>query len=193
MRRKGNSVQELIGIKSFGKYGLITDKGELLFYSVTPTNISVLSNTSIEIKIRHLLMVLCSVPDIEIVCTDSSECFDENKSYLYKKANQENNSKVRELIEKDISFLDHIQTEMATARQFLFVIRCNNKKEEQIFNTTNRIEKILASQNFEVRRMDKKEIKRVLAIYFDASLNGELMADNDGEQFLQENQNEKVI
>lgn len=187
MRRKGNSVQELIGIKSFGKYGLITDKGELLFYSVTPTNISVLSNTSIEIKIRHLLMVLCAVPDIEIVCTDSSECFDENKSYLYKKANQENNSKVRELIEKDILFLDHIQTEMATARQFIFVIRCSNKKEVQIFNTTNRIEKILASQNFEVRRMDKREIKRVLSIYFEASLSGELMADSDGEQYFRQN------
>ena len=132
-------------------------------------------------------MVLCAVPDIEIVCTDSSECFDENKSYLYKKANQENNSKVRELIEKDILFLDHIQTEMATARQFIFVIRCSNKKEEQIFNTTNRIEKILASQNFEVRRMDKREIKRVLSIYFEASLSGELMADSDGEQYFRQN------
>lgn len=185
MRKKGNSVQELLGIKSFGKYGVVTDKGELLFYNVNPINISVLSNTSIEIKIRHLLMVLCSVPDIEVVCTDSSECFDENKVYLLKKAEQETNKNVRELIEKDIVFLDNIQMEMATARQFLFVIRCNNKKEEQIFNTTNRIEKILASQNFEIRRMEKSEIKRLLAIYFDASLSGELMPDADGEQYVQ--------
>ena len=75
-------VQELLGIKTFTKYGLTTTKGELLFYLVSPTNISVLSHTNIEIKIRHLMMVLSALPDIEIVCTDSSECFDDNKAYL---------------------------------------------------------------------------------------------------------------
>ncbi len=74
MLRKGRSVQDLIGIKTFTKYGLATNKGELLFYLVSPTNISVLSHVNIEIKIRHLMMVLSAVPDIEITCTDSSEC-----------------------------------------------------------------------------------------------------------------------
>ena len=76
-KKKGRSVQELLGIKTFTKYGLATSKGELLFYLVSPTNISVLSHTNIEIKIRHLMMVLSALPDIEIVCTDSSECFDD--------------------------------------------------------------------------------------------------------------------
>lgn len=76
-KKKGRSVQELMGIKTFTKYGLSTNKGELLFYLVSPTNISVLSHTNIEIKIRHLMMVLSALPDIEIVCTDSSECFDD--------------------------------------------------------------------------------------------------------------------
>ena len=48
-KKKGRSVQELLGIKTFTKYGLSTNKGELLFYLVSPTNISVLSHTSIEI------------------------------------------------------------------------------------------------------------------------------------------------
>ena len=30
-KRKGNSVQDLIGVKTFTKYGLATNKGELLF------------------------------------------------------------------------------------------------------------------------------------------------------------------
>ena len=81
-KKKGRSVQDLLGIKTFTKYGLSTNKGELLFYLVSPTNISVLSHTNIEIKIRHLMMVLSALPDIEIVCTDSSECFDDNKAYL---------------------------------------------------------------------------------------------------------------
>ena len=43
-KKKGGSVQELIGIKTFTKYGLKTNRGELLFYLVAPTNISVLSH-----------------------------------------------------------------------------------------------------------------------------------------------------
>lgn len=56
-KKKGRSVQELLGIRTFTKYGLSTNKGELLFYLVSPTNISVLSHTNIEIKIRHLMML----------------------------------------------------------------------------------------------------------------------------------------
>lgn len=81
-KKKGRSTQELIGIKTFTKYGLETNKGELIFYLVSPTNISVLSQASIVIKIRHLMMVLSALPNIEITCTDSCECFDDNKSYL---------------------------------------------------------------------------------------------------------------
>ena len=87
-KRKGRSVQDFIGVKTFTKYGLMTQKGELLFYLVSPTNISVLSYVNIEIKIRHLMMVLSSIPDIEITCTDSSECFDDNKAYLSDRANK---------------------------------------------------------------------------------------------------------
>ena len=182
-KRKGRSVQELIGIKTFTPYGLMTNKGELLFYTVSPTNISVLSSVNIEIKVRHLMMVLSAIPDIEINCTDSSECFDDNKAYLHKRIEEENNPKVRNLLKKDMEFLDHIQIEMATARQFLFIARCKNMKQEQVFNTANRVEKVITEQGFEVRRMKKEDIKRFLAIYFDASMNGELMPDTDGEQF----------
>lgn len=182
-KKKGRSVQDFIGIKTFTKYGLATNKGELLFYLVAPTNISVLSHTNIEIKIRHLMMVLSAIPDIEITCTDSSECFDDNKSYLNGRLSEEQNPKVRKIIKKDIEFLDHIQMEMATARQFLFIARLKDRKDKQTFEATNRIEKTISEQGFEVRRMKKTDIKRFLALYFDASMNGEQMPDIDGEQF----------
>jgi hypothetical protein len=184
-RKKGNAVQELIGIKDFTQYGLQTNKGELLFYTVAPTNISVLSHANIEIKVRHLMMVLSAIPDIEINCTDSSECFDDNKAYLYQRMEEERNQKVKALLEKDIRFIDDIQMEMATARQFLFIARCKGMKPEQVFHSANRVEKVITEQGFEVRHMKKEDIKRFLAIYFDASVNGELMPDTDGEQFLQ--------
>ena len=82
-KKRGRSIQEMIDIKTFTKYGLATNKAELLFYLVSPTNISVLSYTNIEIKIRHLMMVLSAIPDIEINCMDSSKCFDDNKAYLH--------------------------------------------------------------------------------------------------------------
>lgn len=182
-KKKGRSVQELLGIKTFAKYGLAVGKHELLFYLVSPTNISVLSHTNIEIKIRHLMMVLSAIPDIEITCTDSSECFDDNKSYLHDRLSAEQNPKVRKIIKKDIDFLDHIQMEMATARQFLFIARLKNTKDKQTFEAANRIEKTISEQGFEVQRMKKADIKRFLALYFEASINGEQMPDIDGEQF----------
>ena len=192
-RRKGRgrSVQELIGAKTFTKYGLMTQKGELLFYAVSPTNISVLSHANIELKIRHLMTVLSALPDIEITCTDSSECFDDNKAYLHERLSEEQNPKVRKLIQKDIDFLDNVQVEMATARQFLFTFRVKPLKDKQVFDTANRVEKVISEQGFEVRRMRKSEIKRFLALYFDASMNGEQMPDTDGEQFFEEEENEE--
>lgn len=190
-KKKGSSVQDLISIKTFSKYGLKTNKGELLFYLVAPTNISVLSHTNIEIKVRHLMMVLSSLPDIEIACTDSSECFDDNKAYLHTRLDEERNPKVKRLLKRDIEFLDQIQVEMATARQFLFIARCKAKKPEQVFQTANRVEKVISEQGFEVRRMKKEDIKRFLALYFDASFNGEQMPDIDGEQFFEVNEDDE--
>lgn len=182
-KKKGRSVQEFLGLKSFTKYGLATDKGELIFFQVAPTNISVLSSINIEIKVRHLMMVLSSVPDIEITCTDSSECFDDNKAYLQSRLEEEPNPKVRKILSKDMDFLDDIQVEMATARQFMFIARCRSMKPEQVFQTANRVERIISDQGFEVKRLKKADIKRFLALYFDASMNGEQMPDSDGEQF----------
>ena len=185
IKRKGQSVQELMGIKSFTEYGLATNRGELLFFSVAPTNISVLSQTSVGNKIHHLMMVLSTIPDLEIVCTDASECFDDNKQYLKQLKEQEKSKNVRGIIAKDAEFLDHIQTETAIARQFMMIGRCKIKKPEQIFQMTNTIAKTISEQGFEVRRMKKDDIKRFLALYFNASINGEQMPDQDGEQYME--------
>ena len=184
-KKKGRSTQELIGIQNFTRYGLATNRGELLFFLVSPTNISVLSHTNIEIKIRHLMMVLSAIPDIEITCTDSCECFDDNQAYLRGRLQEEGNPLVRQLLEQDREMLDRAQAEMATARQFLFISRCKGMKADQVFQAVNRIEKVISEQGFEVRRMRKSDIKRFLAIYFDASMNGDQLPDTDGGQFFE--------
>ena len=196
-QKKGRSLQELIGVRTFTKYGLMTGRGELLFFRVAPTNISVLSHANIEVKIRHLMMVLSALPDIEIVCTDSSECFDDNKAYLTARLEAEDNGRVKRLIKKDINFLDTIQVEMAAARQFFFVARLKGQKEKQVFETANRIESKISGEGFEVHRLKKSEIKRILALYFDASMQGDTIPDIDGEQFYEatdsENDSKSII
>ena len=179
------SVQDLIGAKNFTRYGVLTAWGEVVMYQVAPTNISVLSPANIEAKIHNLAVLISTVPNLGIICSDSSECFDANKSYLQARLETETNPCVRILLKKDIEFLDSIQVEMATARQFFFVARFKNLKASQVFSESTQIEKSIAAQGFEVKRMRKPDIKRFLALYFDAYMNGELMPDYDGEPYLE--------
>lgn len=62
-RQRGRSVQELMGIYGFTRYGLATTAGELLFFRVSPVNISVLSASNIDVKIQMhcLLLVKCCI------------------------------------------------------------------------------------------------------------------------------------
>lgn len=182
-KASGASVQTLLGIKAFTDYGLQTNKGELLFFLVTPSNISVLSASAVEVKVRQLMLTLSSIPDLEIVCTDSSECFDENKAYLLRRREEEYNPRIKKLLGKDLAFLSEIQLEMATARQFMFVARCRNMNPMQVFNYANTLQKTISEQGFDAHRLQKGEIKRLLALYFDVSMRGEYMPDVDGAQF----------
>ena len=54
-RKKGHSVQDLIGIHSFSRNGLQTATGDFVIFSVAPTNISVLSAERVEVRIPQRL------------------------------------------------------------------------------------------------------------------------------------------
>ena len=179
-KKNKNTVQEFIGIETFTKRGLKTKYGELVYFIISPTNISVLSKENIQTKIWHLMQVLSAQPNIEITCIDSCERFDDNKSNMLELHRKECNEKVQKCLSDDVDYLDNIQIEMSTARQFMFSIRFRKEKEEQIFNQINRVEKAISEQGFEVRRATKEDMKRILAIYFESSMQGELIPDVDG-------------
>jgi hypothetical protein len=61
-----------------------------------------------------------------------------------------------------------------------------------VFHEANEIQKKIAEAGFEVRRMQKPDIKRFLAIYFGASMDGDQMPDVDGGQYAEEETNEAV-
>ena len=61
MTKNKNSVQGLIGLERFTRFGVKSDKAEIAFFSVEPTNISVLSAANIDVKIHHLMMLLSTI------------------------------------------------------------------------------------------------------------------------------------
>ena len=188
-KRRNNVVQSLIGFERFTRFGVKIDKAEIAFFSVEPTNISVLSAANIDTKIRHLMTLLSTVPDLEIIALDSCECFDSNKIYVKNRLQNEQNEGVRKLLESDYSFLDEIQSEMSSARQFMFAMRFRREKDEQIFNVINRVDKAITEHGFVARRMTKPEIKRMLALYFGTSISGEEIPDIEGENYLEVSEN----
>ncbi len=181
MAKRKNSVQSLIGFERFTNYGIKTEKAEIAFFSVEPTNISVLSEVNIDNKIHHLMTLLTSVPFLEIMALDSFEYFDSNKAYVKARLQEEQNGSIRKLLLADLDFLDGIQIEMSTARQFLFAVRFKREKESIIFNRINEVDKIFKDNGFIVRRMNKNDIKRMLALYFGTSISGDMIEDIEGE------------
>ena len=185
--KKGNiSTQELLGVKSFSRNGIQTDgHGELVYFMISPTNISVLSRVSIRQKVHHLMQLLSTQPDIEIICTDARENFDDNKLYLDDRAENEPNKKVRDLLLRDKAFLDDIQLQMSTEREFLFVVRLRNESDEQSFANLNRIEKLINEQGFDCKRAERDDVKRILARYFGVGQTDTPIDDTDGETVIQ--------
>ena len=179
------STRQLIGAKAVTDYSLVTyGQGELVYFIVKPSNISVLSEASIGARIYALMTVLKGVAEIEMLCLNSRESFENNKQFLKMRMGQEDNPVIRKLLEKDQNHLDRIQVQMATAREFLILIRLKDEKESEVFPYLSRIEKSLKEQGFSVKRADKEDIKRLLAVYYEQNVTTEKFEDFDGERWI---------
>jgi hypothetical protein len=179
------STRQLIGTKDITDYSLQTyGHGELVYFIIKPSNISVLSEASISARIYALMTVLKGMAEIEICCLNSRENFEDNKRFLRERIEQEGSPTVRKLLEADLGFLDRIQVQMATAREFLIIIRLKDEKQKEIFPYLNRIEKTLREQGFSVKRSGSEDIKRILAVYFEQNVTTEKFEDFDGERWV---------
>ena len=172
------STRQFIGAKEITDYSLVTyGQGELVYFIVKPTNISVLSESSVGARIYALMTVLKGVAEIEMLCLNSRDSFEDNKRFLKSQMEQEENPVIRRL-------LDRIQVQMATAREFLIMLRLKDEKESDIFPYLSRIEKSLKEQSFSVKRADKEDIKRILAVYYEQNVTTEKFEDFDGERWI---------
>lgn len=178
-------TRQLINTKVVTDRSLVTYRGdELVYFIIKPTNISVLSESSISARIYALMTVLKGMAELEFLCLNSRENFEDNKRFLKSRIEQENNPAVRRLLEHDLTHLDRIQVQMATAREFLVIIRLRNEKESEVFPYLNRIEKTLREQGFSTKRAGSEDIKRMLAIYFEQNVTTEKFEDFDGERWI---------
>ena len=63
-----------------------------MYFIVKPTNISVLSESSVGARIYALMTVLKGVAEIEMLCLNSRESFEDNKRFLKSQMEQEESS-----------------------------------------------------------------------------------------------------
>lgn len=185
--QKNKTTKQEIGARLIHENGVETYANEyLVYFLIQPDNIAVLSESMVRTKILHLSAMLKGVDGLEFVCINSRENFDHNKNFYKQRLMEEKSEKVRGLLQKDLAHLDRVQIQMASAREFLFVLRFKNYNpdSDDVHAGISRMEKILKDEGFIARRADKEDIKRIFSVYFVQNLTQVYFDDYDGEQWV---------
>lgn len=184
-KTEGNqSTRQLMGIDSIKDHCIATRMGDLVFFIIKPTNISVLPDSGVTARIYALLNVVKGLAEIEMLALNSKESFEDNKRFYGSRMEAEELPALRRLLEQDSSHLDRIQALMASAREFYIIVRLRNEKESEIFPYLSRIEKTIKDNGFSVSRAGEQELKRMLGIYFEQDVTTEQYEDYDGDRWV---------
>ena len=182
-KREGPSTRDLMGISGLTEYSICTKLGDLVFFIVEPTNISVLPDASVRSRIHALLNVLKGQADIEMLALNSTESFESNKNFYRQRLESEELPVIRKLLESDSNHLDRIQVLMASAREFYMVVRLRPTKESEVFTLLSNIEKNIKDNGFITRRAGEQDIKKLLGIYFEQNVTTDHYDSFDGERW----------
>ena len=125
--RRHLSTRQLMGIDQLTDHGLKTARGELVFYLVSPDNLSVLSAEGVRGRVRALTELLRGMEAVELLALDSRESFQSNKHHYQARLEDEELPALRELLRQDMGHLDEIQSTTASAREFALVYRREEK------------------------------------------------------------------
>lgn len=186
-KKKKQSTRELVNTKTITDYSLQQYGGdEIVFFLMEPQNLSVMSKENIGSKIFALTNVLKGMADLEMICLNSRDNFEENKTFLKKRMETEENEKIRQLLKKDLLHLDKIQIQTATARLFLLAVRIKPNDQVEIMQLIHRIEKLIKLQNLTVKRAAKDDLKSMLAVFFEQNVTTDRFEDVDGERWYED-------
>lgn len=178
--RRHLSTRQLMGIDRLTEHGMKTAKGELVFYLISPDNLSVLSSEGVRGRVRALTDLLRGMESIELLALDSRESFLSNKHWYQERLEQEELPAMRELLRQDMAHLDEIQSTSASAREFALVYRIDDKSGNDA-GYLAQIEKRIRDCGFHVRIAQEQDIKRLLAVYYQQDVTTEHFESFDGE------------
>ncbi len=180
-KKKSASTRKFLNIKTITERGIeLLNGDEIIFYFIQPQNLSVMSKENISAKVFALTNVLKGLAEVEILCMNSRDNFEENKIYLKKRIEEEDDEKIIELLKKDLNHLDSIQMESVTARLFLLCVRVKQNDKVEVMQLVHRIEKLIKLQNITVKRASREDIKEMLAVYFEQNVTNKSFEDRDG-------------
>lgn len=184
-RKRKTSTRRLMNLKSIdGDFLVGYNNHNLIYYSIVPYNLSVLSNENVEAKIFLLMNLIKGVDIVEILCLNGRENFRSNKEFLIRRMNEELNPSIKSLLQKDLEHIDEIQLSSATARSFLICVRIRHEMNREAKTYINRVEKNFAQLGFTSQRLGKEELKTLLAVYYEQNVTTETFEDADGERWL---------
>ena len=179
--RRHQSTRQLMGIDQLTEHGLKTARGELVFYLISPDNLSVLSAEGVRGRVRALTELLRGVDAAELLALDSRESFQSNKLYYQERLEQEEEPAIREMLRRNVAHLDEIQSTTASAREFAIVHRIEPKSSED-YSTLKQMEKRIRDCGFHVRMAGEQDVKRILAVYYQQDVTTEHFERFDGER-----------
>lgn len=186
-KKNKKSTRQEMGARTIDELGVETYKREyLVYFLIKPSNIAVLSESNVRAKILALMSLYKGIDNLEIACINSRENFENNKIYMKKRLTEEKNQNVRDLLNKDLTFLDRIQIQTASAREFLVILRFreNEIDTSEVGSGISRLEKLLKDQGFNAKRATKEDIKRIFAVYYVQNLTQIYFDDYDGEHWV---------
>ncbi len=142
------------------------NKAHEIYYKVEPYNLNVLSDDSIISKIDALTNIIKGVGKFEIICLNGKENFEENKLYYQQLIKEEDSPIIKKIIKQELKLLYEIQSNTATSRSFLIGMRLKEEKGFNIETYLANIEKSLTNNGLNIQRVDKDNLKEILAVYY---------------------------
>ena len=178
--KQRQSTRQLMGIRKLLPHGVAIPGGSLVFFLIHPDNLSVLSAEGIRQRVTALSNLFRAEEQVEVLGLDSRESFQQNQVYYQTRLEEETTPKIRELLQKDISYLDEIQTTSASSREFVLVLRMEEQAALDEGGLRQK-EKSLCDHGISVRLAEEQDVKRLLVSYYLHDADPESLEDVDGE------------
>lgn len=179
--KQRQSTRQLMGIRKLLPHGVAIPGGSLVFFLIHPDNLSVLSAEGIRQRVTALSNLFRAEEQVEVLGLDSRESFQQNQVYYQTRLEAETTPKIRELLQKDISYLDEIQTTSASSREFVLVLRMEEQAALDEGGLRQK-EKSLCDHGISVRLAEEQDVKRLLVSYYLHDADPESLEDVDGER-----------